>query len=104
MNFDDFLEMNGQKMSEAEWKNMDDETHIQIHHMEYLIQELEDKLEGNNEDTSDIIEIEQEEPGDQFWVWTKHRVYYSDESDGYDDELVVRSVFRRPAWAVARHQ
>ena len=104
MNYDEFLEMNGQKMSEEEWKNMDDETHIQIHHMEYLIQDLENKLEENRESIDDIFEIEQEEPGDQFWVWTKHRVYYSDEADTDFDELVVRCTFRRPAWAVARHQ
>ena len=54
------------------------------------------------EDLDDVIEIEQEEPGDNFWVWTKHRVYYSDEED-FGGEPVVRNTWRRPAWAVAQH-
>lgn len=106
MNYDEFLEMNGQKMTEKEWEEMtdlDEEFHAQILHMEYLIQDLEDKLDENNESVDDIIEIEQDEPGHQFWVWTKHRVYYSDEED-HGDQLVVRSTFRRPAWAVANHR
>ena len=102
MNWEDFLEMNGQLLSDEDWQNLEDEEHAQIAHMEDLINQVEDQLKDNVEDLEDIIEIEQEEPGDNFWVWTKHRVYYSDEED-HGGEPVVRNTFRRPAWAVAQH-
>ena len=101
MNYDDFLEMNGQTLTDLEWKNLDDEEHASIVHMEDLIYDLNEQLKNNGEDLDNIVEIEQEEPGSKFWVFTKHRVYYMDEED-YGDGPVVRNEFRRPSWAVAR--
>ena len=101
MTYEDFLEMNYQTLTDLEWKNLDDEEHARVAHMEDVIYELNEQLKDNNEDLSEILEVEQEEPGEQFYVWTKHRVYYSDEED-YGDKMVVRNTFRRPAWAVAR--
>ena len=101
MTYEDFLEQNGQTMTDLEWKQLDDEEHAQIAHMEDVIYELGEQLKDNNESVEEIFEVEQEEPGEQFYVWTKHRVYYSDEED-YGDQMVVRNTFRRPAWAVAQ--
>lgn len=95
MLYDDFLEMNGQTLSDEEWRDLEDEDHAQIAHMEDLIWELNDQLKENKETLDDISEIEQELPGDPFWVWTSQRVYYSDEED-YGDGPVVRNTIRHP--------
>ena len=97
MTWDDFLEYNQYSMDYDEWEALDDEDKV---FMSDTIDGFKSLLETNQEEPEEIRYIEQELPGDPFEAWTKLRVYFSDYNDW--DEMIVRSAFRHPPYAVVR--
>ena len=100
MNFNDFLELNGQTLNDKEWKDLmenAEEEYIQIYYMEDAINDLKDLMQENQENAAeDIIDIDQESPGFEFWAYTDKYVYFSDEDDCGDRPMVIRNTIRYP--------
>ena len=98
MDWEQFLRRNEPTLSIDEWGFPEDKD--RAYNMKDPIKSLKTLLKNHFEETEDIIQIEQKDPGRPFKAWTKHRIYFSETDDGYD--MQVHWAFRHPPYVVVR--
>ena len=102
MTWEQFLERNYYNVEEEDWMalNEEDPQTSLIIEMEEVIDVFKQELRLYAEEPEDIIHIEQEEPGDEFEAWTKHRVYFMERDDS--DVPQIHCGFRHPPYVVVK--